>query len=405
MQHLKENLILGLTYILLIVLAGFKILPFWVLLIIFPFHLLINFLITKKVFEKGTKKVDKLKYNLKKEKQKTIGQKEQFNTLSESIGSGIVAIDNLAKIIFYNSEFIKVLKIENSIKDITDLNNKVIKDFMYSAFLNQNKSEVELTLYAKHYTLNSYPRFDEHEKYLGTIFLLHNITEVKELAKRHRQFTADASHELKTPISVIKMASDILVRKQEPPKELRDEFTQMIVEQTNKMERLVNDLLEISRFDRNEYNVELKTVSIVRLVEQTIEGNHLINENNVEIVKDLQVSELEADYRTFSMCIKNLIENAIKFTLNGKVTITTKKQKSNVIITVSDEGMGIPADEHENIFKRFYRVDNHRNSELGGTGLGLSIVKKAVELHKGSIDVKSEVGKGTTFIITIPLED
>jgi len=225
---------------------------------------------------------------------------------------------------------------------------------------------------------------------------------------KRQEFVSNASHELKTPLSSIKLISDSLLNVPDAPKEMVDEFLTDMNVQVERLTRIVDKLLTLTRMDSasNVARMEFAVTDITELcsniakaLRPLAEQKHIELEYNPELTV---YSKIERD-RMWE-AIYNVLDNSIKYTKeNGKVTMNLSKDESNVIIEISDTGIGIAEDEIYKIFDRFYRVDKARARETGGTGLGLSIALTAVELHGGNISVESVEGEGSTFRIIIPI--
>lgn len=237
-----------------------------------------------------------------------------------------------------------------------------------------------------------------------------NMAEKLDQEESNRQeFVSNVSHELKTPLSSIKVLSDsVLLQDPETvPKEMYIEFLQDINSEVDRMTAIINDLLTLVRMNRQEVPLNPKSVNITEMVEDIVKRLLPIAEfESIEIVYNkVKNVTAEVDGMKLSLAITNLIENGIKYNSeNGKVIVTVDADHQNVFITVSDMGIGIPEEELNKIFERFYRVDKNRDRQTGGTGLGLAITKSAVLMHNGAIKVTSKENEGTTFVIRIPLK-
>ncbi|MCT4612916.1 MAG: HAMP domain-containing histidine kinase [Clostridia bacterium] len=230
---------------------------------------------------------------------------------------------------------------------------------------------------------------------------------LKHIDSIRQEFVSNVSHELKTPLSSIKVLSESLLIQENVPEEMHKEFLMDITSEVDRLTEIIEDLLMLVRLDRKEVGVTFKTTYLNRLVEDVVKRlNPIANKRNVEINYE-EVKEIQADIDEvkLSLAITNLIENAIKYNKeDGFVNVKLDSDHQNAYITVEDNGIGIPEEDVEKIFERFYRVDKMRDRETGGTGLGLSITYRTILLHKGHIKVTSEVGEGSTFVVRIPLK-
>jgi len=232
--------------------------------------------------------------------------------------------------------------------------------------------------------------------------------QIQKQEEKRQEFVSNASHELKTPLSSIKLISDSLLNTPDAPKEMVDEFLTDMNVQVDRLTRIVEKLLTLTRMDsaanvaKMEFQVADLTelcANVAKALRPLAEQKHIELEYNPELTV---YSKIERD-RMWE-AIYNILDNSIKYTKeDGKVTMSLTKDENNIIIDIKDTGIGIANDEIYKIFDRFYRVDKARARETGGTGLGLSIALTAVELHGGNIKVESEEGVGTTFSIIIPI--
>lgn len=233
----------------------------------------------------------------------------------------------------------------------------------------------------------------------GAIILLIDVTSVRQNEKMRENFFANASHELKTPITSIKGYSELLTSGIPYTEEQKNEFLIRIKKETDNITSLINDILSISRIeagrgsqDKTEFNI--KTM----LSEMAKEFEPMLSENNIEMnifCGDIIITEEKSKFATL---FNNLISNAIKYNVqNGKVYVTVASVNSKICVEVSDTGIGIPKIDQTRVFERFYRVDKGRSKKVGGTGLGLAIVKHIVNYYNGTISLESEVDKGTTI--------
>jgi len=236
------------------------------------------------------------------------------------------------------------------------------------------------------------------------IFLLEDITPLKTYQRAKKDFVANVSHELKTPISVIASIAETLFYEEENPVKRR--FLERILKRAKEMEALVEDLLILAALESKEGKVIWEKVKLRQLVEEIFQNlKEVAEKKGVELINEIPPNEwCICDEHKMFILLKNLIENAIKYNREGgKVWVRAKTDKGFRVIEVSDTGIGIPKKHLPLIFERFYRVDKSRSREIRGTGLGLSIVKHIALIHGGKVEVDSEEGKGSTFKVYIPL--
>jgi len=242
----------------------------------------------------------------------------------------------------------------------------------------------------------------------GAILVLQDKTGLHKVIERGRDFIANASHELKTPITIIRGFAETLHDHPELTREVYGEITDKIVSNCQRMDTLVKNLLTLAAVDEGLPRSRLQECDIYDLAEQaklTILSVHPDAKITIE-TKGEEPFYLMADNDLFFQAILNLLDNAVKYSKPpAKVTIRIEKYPSEFLIRVKDNGVGIPAEDLDRIFERFYAVDKSHSRSLGGSGLGLSIVERIVEKHQGKIEVESQLGKGTTFTITLPVQD
>ncbi|MGN0404768.1 MAG: sensor histidine kinase, partial [Bariatricus sp.] len=228
----------------------------------------------------------------------------------------------------------------------------------------------------------------------------------KLLDASREEFVANVSHELKTPLTSMKVLSDSLLAQPDVPVELYQEFMGDLSEEIERENKIINDLLELVKMDKKGAGLNVQSQNINELVERILKRlRPLAARQNVELVyESFRSVTAEVDEVKFSLAVSNLVENAIKYNKeNGWVHVALNADHKYFYLKVADSGIGIPKEDTEHIFERFYRVDKSHSREIGGTGLGLSIARNAVIMHRGAIKVYSEPGEGTTFTVRIPL--
>lgn len=229
---------------------------------------------------------------------------------------------------------------------------------------------------------------------------------MKALDDSRQEFVANVSHELKTPITSVKVLAESLMVQKDAPAELYQEFMKDIAEEIEREDKIINDLLALVKLDKSAAEVNISVVNLNELTEIILKRlRPIARKNNVEVVLVSKREVIaEVDEVKMSLILTNLVENAIKYNAEqGTVEVTLDADHQFFTIQVSDTGIGIPEDCMERIYERFYRVDKSHSREIGGTGLGLAITRNAVLLHRGSIKAESREGEGTTFTVKIPL--
>ena len=229
---------------------------------------------------------------------------------------------------------------------------------------------------------------------------------MKILDDSRQEFVANVSHELKTPITSVKVLADSLLAQKDVPAEVYQEFMEDIAHEIEREDKIINDLLALVKLDKAAAELNINVVNINELAEIILKRlRPIARKNDVELLL-VSTREViaEVDEVKMSLILTNLIENAIKYnTEHGKVTVTLDADHQFFTVEVADTGIGIPGESIERIYERFYRVDKSHSREIGGTGLGLAITRRAVLLHRGSIKVDSKPGEGSRFLVKIPL--
>ena len=247
----------------------------------------------------------------------------------------------------------------------------------------------------------------DNVSHTGILAVIHDETGRYELDKSRREFVANVSHEMRTPLTSIKGACETILSDRNMPPETEDFFLHMAVDECDRMTRIVSDLLVLSRLDNKrtkwsiqkfDTNAALRHICEVMRVEAAAHSHKLSLESG-------QLPEIVADKERIEQVIINVVSNAIKYTPDGgEIKLKARADGEFVEIAISDNGIGIPSEDLPHLFERFYRVEKSRTSETGGTGLGLAIAKEIVDAHGGSISISSELGSGTTVTIRLPLE-
>ncbi len=232
------------------------------------------------------------------------------------------------------------------------------------------------------------------------------IYRMQKIENSRQEFVSNVSHELKTPITSIKVLADSLLQQEDTPVELYREFLVDINEEIERENKIINDLLSLVKLNKTAGDMNISSVNINELLEQILKRlRPIAKKQNIEMVfESFRPVMAEVDEVKISLAISNLIENAIKYNVeDGWVRVSLNADHKYFFIKVSDSGIGIPEDVQDLIFERFYRVDKARSRESGGTGLGLAITRSAIQMHRGAIKVYSKEGEGTTFNVRIPL--
>lgn len=232
------------------------------------------------------------------------------------------------------------------------------------------------------------------------------LTKVQNVEDSRQEFVSNVSHELKTPITSIKVLAESLTMQEDVPVELYREFMGDINQELDRMNKIVNDLLSLVKMDKSAVQMSIEEVNINEFIEGILKGiTPIASQRNIEIIfESVRPVSAQIDSVKLGMAFTNIIENAVKYNFdNGWVKVTLNADHKFFYLRVADSGVGIPEELQDHIFERFYRVDKARSRETGGNGLGLAITRNAILLHRGSIKVHSVEKQGTTFAVRIPL--
>jgi len=232
------------------------------------------------------------------------------------------------------------------------------------------------------------------------------LNRMKILDESRQEFVSNVSHELKTPMTSMKVLADSLVGQQGVPEELYQEFLQDITMEIDRENKIITDLLSLVKLDKKASDLRVEHLHIDDLLELILKRlRPIADKRNIDLILDcFRPVEADVDEVKFTLAISNLVENGIKYNVDdGWVRVSLDADHKYFYVMVADSGMGIPEESLERIFERFYRVDKSHSREIGGTGLGLSIARSSVLMHHGTLNVSSKEEEGTTFTVRIPL--
>ena len=364
----------------------------------------------KNMEDKFSKTINNMTEELKLNLKTANKQKNQVEAILLHIKDGIIAFDLSGNVTYINPAAIDFFKLEKDDDTFEKIFNKINLDVNLEkiVYLDDLTSfEQRVFINDKYINVFFAPFKDTKNRPNGILILLQDITEHVKLDNMRKEFVADVSHELKTPITSIIGYTDTLLEG-EYDKEIQTKFLKVISTESQRMAKLVTDLLTLSRYDNNKNKVEITEINLgdmtkkcLEKVQPEIEKKH----HKVECFVTADVPLVKADKYGIERVILNILTNSIKYTPeNGNIKIYVGFVYNDAYIKVIDNGIGIPEKDLPRIFERFYRVDKARARELGGTGLGLAIAKEIIEQNKGSIDIKSEYGKGTEVVLRIPVK-
>lgn len=337
-------------------------------------------------------------------------QQERLETLIENMGSGLILINSKGDITLMNKSCKDIFE-EDTEEWKNKLYYKAIKQkkviqFIQELFLVETPLRKQMKwsagIYIRHFDVHGAPIIGQDAQLKGIVLVFHDITELKKLEQARKDFVANVSHELKTPVTSLKGFTETLLDGAMNDEQLREQFLTIIAKESVRLEGLITDLLELSKIEGEHFELNWEEVNLESL---TSEMKMMLSEKAA--AKNMQIyTKVDGDVTVpgdpgrLKQVLVNLINNAIVYSPEGgDIHIRLKGQEENVVMEVSDTGIGISKKEIPRIFERFYRVDRARSRNSGGTGLGLAIVKHLAEAHHAKLSVDSRPGKGTTFRI------
>ncbi|MDP6165191.1 MAG: ATP-binding protein [Gammaproteobacteria bacterium] len=339
-------------------------------------------------------------------------ERDLLETILKSMNEGVITVNNKGVIQHINVAASRMLRTNNekslgqSLQQIED--TQVLFNAWQKCLRAQSSHQQQIQLrgyaFARHYRLHVTLLKESREG--GAILVLQDITEVQRIDRMRADFVANASHELKTPITAIRGFAETLLEDSNIDPKLLRRFMRKIHSQSLRLSDLVSDLLALSRLESNDqaYDTQVDLMTITKKVCTNLQAVAQNENINLKLHADNQPLKLYGDDKALAQLITNLVDNAIKYTPeNGRVDVYLSQQDEEILFAVQDTGIGIAAIDQERIFERFYRVDKARSREVGGTGLGLAIVKHIVQSHQGHIRLNSTIEKGSRFEVRLPL--
>ncbi len=351
------------------------------------------------------RRIDGQQKQLRGQKTRLEQKQAELDTIIGSMSEGMVLLNERGKIVSINPAAMRLLGTSwNCVGTdmLTVSRNLDLHDILSRAL--QGQSEVQtVSLEAGKYQISASPIMSE-EKVVGAALCFFDVTEKEKAEQMRREFTSNVSHELKTPLHSISGYAELLQNDMVKQEDIVP-FAGKIYREAQRMTSLVEDILSLSHLDEGAEDMEWTEVKLYELASKAIAGLEAeAKAAKVTVSLSGEDCRLHGIPQLLHSIIYNLCDNAIKYNkVGGEVKVSVEKQDAGALLTVSDTGIGIPPQEQERIFERFYRVDKSRSKEVGGTGLGLSIVKHAVLIHHGTIEVDSEIGKGTTITVRLPM--
>ena len=336
----------------------------------------------------------------------------RLTTVLDSMIEGVIALDAKQRVLIVNNAASSLLTITaqkvvgRPLLEV--VRHPAIDKIVNAVFKSQQTQESEFkTIRGPNRTLSMRCSWISSATGEVALLVLHDVTDLRALETMRRDFVANVSHELKTPLSSVKAYAETLRTGAIDDIENRMEFVLRIEEQAERLNRLIMDLIQLARIESGHAVHEITDVDVGDLARQRVEAFREDAENrSITLTYAPAAARLlvRADEEAIRTILDNLITNAIRYTpANGKIDISCRQQQNNLLLEVKDTGIGIAPEHQERIFERFYRVDKARSSDLGGTGLGLSIVKHLAQSFRGQVRVESKLGRGSSFLVIFPM--
>lgn len=336
-------------------------------------------------------------------------EKEQLSRILSSMADGVITLDRDGGVMVTNppaNEFIRAWLYDQGydMEESGQLPEEL--QTLFEKVVSEEKEQMgEVDVQGRSWVILMTPLYDQNHV-RGSVAVMRDMTEERLHDKLRKDFIANVSHELRTPISMLQGYSEAIIDDIAGSDEEKKELAQIIYDESLRMGRLVNELLDLARIEAGHIQLNIESVNMTEFSERIARKfTGVANENNVELIDEIASSDSEAyvDSDRIEQVMTNLVDNAIRYTsVNGSVTIRLEEVINGFKLEVEDTGAGIPEDDLPFVFERFYKADKARTRGRAGTGLGLAIVKNIVEAHKGRISAHSKIGEGTTFSVFLP---
>ena len=333
-------------------------------------------------------------------------ERSKLDTIFKYMAEGVIAIDKDNNLIHANLVAMNILNLEEQdINNAFDFHSLNLKNINYKDLENLEGDEI-IGIGNEFYKIKHAPFKNDEGGISGLIIVLQDITHEHKLDNIRKEFVANVSHELKTPITTIKSYTETLLDG-DLDRDLSQKFLSVIDSECDRMTRLVRDLLQLSNLDYKKTKWKMVDISLEDALKDSLMKLDLsFKEKDQKVTVDIEenLPEITVDKDGIEQVILNILSNANKYTeSNGQIDIRCYRDGENVVLTIKDNGIGISEEDQKRIFERFYRVEKGRSRELGGTGLGLSIAKEILEAHNGNLSLCSKLDKGTEISIELPI--
>lgn len=328
-------------------------------------------------------------------------KQEEFTTITENMREGFIVVDSRGDVMSYNKSALKLLGIpvDKANFNIISLNRSENFRQVVDGALKGTHCEQMLDVGNRHYQIIANPVAESNGR-SGAVVVILDVTEQQSREELRREFTANVSHELKTPLTSISGYAEIMMNGLVQPTDM-GRFSGKIYQEAQRLITLVGDIIRLSQLDEEKVQLEKRPVDLHMLASDVVKRlQDVARKNQITLMLTGKPTVVNGNPQILDEMIYNLCDNAIKYNKPfGEVEVNVSTIKDHPVLTVEDDGIGIPIDDQERIFERFYRVDKSHSRQIGGTGLGLSIVKHGAIYHKAKVELKSALGEGTTVRI------
>ena len=344
------------------------------------------------------------------------GRESGTQTILGAMQDGLLVVDARSRIMLMNQPFEKLFELRDAavgVALIEAVRHATLDELITETLGTGEAMRSELSVTdsrthgERHIEVSAVPIKKADDEMSGAVVLFHDITELKQLDQIRREFVANVSHELRTPLSILRGYIEVLLDEPETPSEELARILSIMERHSKRLQRLVDDLLSLAQLESSQATLELSDVQVDELFNNLIrDWKEKLAAKNLKVIVDLtpEALTLRADGTRLEEVLYNLLDNAVKFSReNGQIHLRAISRGSDMVLSVADSGLGIGKEHLPRIFERFYRADKARSRELGGTGLGLAIVKHIAQLHGGRVEAESELGRGTTIRVVLPL--
>jgi two-component system, OmpR family, phosphate regulon sensor histidine kinase PhoR len=343
------------------------------------------------------------------------GRESDTQTILGAMEDGVLVVDARSRITLMNSTFQRLFDLRDPAAGVplveavrhATLDQLIAETLKTGETMRTEFSVADSRTHSeRHIEVSAVPIKKAENEMAGAVVLFHDITDLKQMDQIRREFVANVSHELRTPLSILRGYIEVLLDEPETSREELARILSVMERHSKRLQRLVDDLLSLAQLESSQATLELSAVQVDELFNNLVrDWKEKLAAKNLKVIVDLtpEALTLHADGTRLEEVLYNLLDNAVKFSPeNGQIYLRATRLGSDMVLSVSDNGLGISKEHLPRIFERFYRADKARSRELGGTGLGLAIVKHIAQLHGGRVEAESELGCGTTIRVVLP---